>query len=139
MFPFTSGYREWITLNFSEALSTSNDIGFFDRVRPEGDPDGDSLINSVEKYFGTNPNAPDLEPLTIQRDGDDVVLRWPNPQNSGYTAKVLLSGDFKIWGEGNYVAVRSVNNAGSPIDFMEVHIPINHSNKIYAKLQIGED
>jgi CubicO group peptidase (beta-lactamase class C family) len=139
LFPFTSGYREWITLNFSEALSTSNDIGFFDRVRPEGDPDGDSLVNSVEKYFGTDPNAADLEPLTIQRDGDEVVLRWPNPQDSGYTAKVLLSDDFKSWEEGNYAAVRSVNNAGAPIDFMETHIPINHSNKIYAKLQIGED
>ncbi len=139
LFPFNSSYREWVSLNFSEALSTSNDIGFFDRVRPEGDPDGDSLINSVEKYFGTNPNAPDLEPLTIQRDGDEVVLHWPNPQDSGYTAKVLLSDDFKTWEEGNHVAVRSVNNAGLPIDFMEAHIPINHSNKIYAKLQIGED
>ena len=68
-----------------------------------------------------------------------MVLRWPNPQNSGYTAKVLLSDDFKSWEEGNYAAVRSLNNAGLPIDFMEAHIPINHSNKIYAKLQIGED
>ena len=139
LFPFRASYKEWIDLNFSEALSTFSGTGFFNLICPDGDSDEDDLVNLTEKYFGTDPNFSDPQPLSVQRNEEGLILRWPNPQGTGYIAKVLLSEDFQVWEEGNYVPVRSVDDLGIPIGFMEVPIPITGSERVFAKLLVGED
>lgn len=139
LFPFRDSYKEWIGLHFSEALSTFIGTGFFNMVRPDADPDEDNIINLMERYFGTDPKAPDPQVLTIQLEEQELILRWPNPGGTGYLAKVLLSEDFQVWEESNDVPVRSIDDLGIPTNFMEVQIPINGRNRLYAKLLIGED
>ena len=106
---------------------------------PLGDPDKDGLVNAAEKYFGTDPNLPDRQPLTIGIENEEAVIRWPNPQNSGHSVRVMLSADFHHWEASSYTVIRSTDDDGLPIDFMEVHLPLNQSRKIYARLEIGEE
>jgi hypothetical protein len=139
LFPLSASYREWVSLHFPQALSSFSGIGFFSTIQPGGDPDKDGLVNAAEKYFGTDPNLPERQILTITHEDEEAVIRWPNPQDSGYTAKVMLSADLHSWEEGSYPMIRSIDDDGLPIDFMEVHLPLNQSRKIYARLEIGEE
>ena len=139
LFPLSAPYREWTSLHFPQALSSFNGIGFFSTIQPGADPDKDGLVNAAEKYFGTDPNLPDRQPLTIGIENEEAVIRWPNPQNSGHSVRVMLSADFHHWEASSYTVIRSTDDDGLPIDFMELHLPLNQSRKIYARLEIGEE
>ncbi|MED5586667.1 MAG: lamin tail domain-containing protein [Verrucomicrobiota bacterium] len=68
----TRGYASWITENFDPTLPNFESIS-----APGADPDSDSIINSMEYAFGTDPNdtegRPDIEALVVS-DGENDYL-----------------------------------------------------------------
>ncbi|MCP4848157.1 MAG: hypothetical protein GY899_09460 [Verrucomicrobiaceae bacterium] len=92
------GYVSWITENFDP------DSPFFELISaPGSDPDGDSITNSMEYAFGTDPNntdsRPEIEALVVRVDGNDYLairfLARANANDLGITGQI--SNDFTTW------------------------------------------
>ena len=71
-------------------------FAWYNGPNPSDDPDADGLTNDQEFITGTSPRDPlDVLALSIQRQGNSVVLNWPS--KSGRKYQVYSSSDFKTW------------------------------------------
>ena len=92
------GYISWIADNFDP------DSPVFELISaPGADPDGDTITNSMEYAFGTDPNntdsRPEIEALVVRVDGNDYLavrfLARANANDLGITGQI--SNDFTTW------------------------------------------
>lgn len=63
---------QWIATNFP--IQYRDDPTY---TAPTANPDGDPLVNLVERAFGTNPLVAETSPLTIEYSPTKVKLRFP--------------------------------------------------------------
>ncbi len=94
----TRGYSSWIAQNFDP---TSPD--FESITAPEADPDSDSIINSMEYAFGTDPNNNDsrseIETFVVSDNGNDfIAIRFPARTGANdLEITGQTSNDFTTW------------------------------------------
>ena len=83
--PKNPNFYDWRRQYFADPQSPE--------ARSEADPDGDSLTNSEEFLLKENPLQPTVNPLqlTYTREGDEVVLSFPQLSNRGYTVRYVDS------------------------------------------------
>jgi hypothetical protein len=63
-------YESWVEVVFPDASE--------DDTSPQGNPDGDALINLLEYAFLTNPTRPDGTQFTISRNAEEAIqLHFP--------------------------------------------------------------
>jgi len=68
---------------------------------PQADPDGDGLVNLLERLLGRNPKLADaVGALALSLDGDDLVLRYTRAVSVGDgELRLTMSTDLTSWSE----------------------------------------
>jgi hypothetical protein len=118
-----NGVGGGIGMSFT-AWAAANDLS--EAESPLMDSDGDGLSNAMEFYFGAEPNAPNVLPLSVsQEEGKAAVLHFPTGKDRvGLTAVVEGSSDLTQW-----IPIELVEDAwfiepGEMIDQATVTLPL---------------
>lgn len=93
------GYVEWATKNFPGSFPDPECQSHL-LWRPDGDVDGDGVMNCVEAYFGTSPtNKAETPKILVSYDSKrQFVVNWTQPQNTyGMIVQPEWSPDLDLW------------------------------------------
>ena len=94
----TRGYLSWVTENFDPGSPDFESIS-----APQSDPDADTITNSMEYAFGTDPNntdsRPEIEALVVTADGNDyLAIRFlARAGANDLEISGQVSSDFTSW------------------------------------------
>jgi hypothetical protein len=120
-------YNLWVTTSFVPPPIDSADL------LPLADPDADDILNIMEFYYGTLPMAADPTPLTIERDGTNVVVRFPRAgQVSVVAERVETSTTLQGWSDTGVV----IEQEGAVGDTLLMKAVISGADADAARLSI---
>lgn len=104
---------------------------------PGRDPDGDGLVNLLERCFGRDPNSPDEDGMPVlELDGPDLVLRYSRSVSVGdVDLAVGSSEDLRSWSGTELGISSSVISEGAGEQLIEVRVPHGSLGRIFLRIE----
>ncbi len=104
---------------------------------PDRDPDGDGLVNLLERSFGRNPSVADAGGVPeLELDGADLILRYPRAVSVGdVDLRVAASLDLNSWSTDLPGMRAAVVAESAGVQTIELRLP--RAAQLHYYLRIG--